>query len=117
LFIELNVLLLIYQIKNKHKMTTEKIKPNNIIDIPVIENYDLFERNRDKADAKNQDHCPCCGKAITNPRFFINSIYGGSAYPSDDQTIYDDAWVMGVGSECQKKFPEGYVYTIQIYKP
>lgn len=87
-----------------------KDKPKNIIEIPRIANYDMFERNRDNADSKRLDHCPCCGRAIPNAKFFINSIWGGHAYPSSDKTEYSDAWVMGVGSECQKKFPKGYVY-------
>lgn len=90
----------------------ENLEPKNIIDIPKISNYDMFERNRDKAEEQNFDHCPCCGRAIKNPTYFINSIYGGSAYPSDDKNQYSDAWVMGVGTECQKKFPKGYVFTL-----
>jgi hypothetical protein len=91
-------------------MTTTKT-PQGIIEIPTIENYDIFERNRDNADNKNLDHCPCCGKAITNPKYFINSIYGGDVYPAADKNQYNDAWVMGVGSECRKRFPAGYVMT------
>lgn len=88
-------------------------KPKDIIDIPVISNSDMFERNREKANSNDLEHCPCCGKAIKNPKYFINSIWGGSAYPSNDNTEYADAWVMGVGTECQKKFPKGYVFTIE----
>jgi hypothetical protein len=91
-------------------MTTHPKEPNNIISIPRISNEDMFESNRNRADDKNLDHCPCCGKAITNPQYFINSIYGGMAYPSEDKNEYSDAWVMGVGPECQKRFPEGYVF-------
>jgi hypothetical protein len=90
----------------------ENSEPKNIILIPRISNDDMFERNRDKADEQNFEHCPCCGRAIKNPTYFINSIYGGSAYPSDDKTEYNDAWIMGVGTECQKKFPKGYVFTV-----
>ncbi len=90
----------------------ENSEPKNIIDIPRIANYDMFERNRDRAEEQNFDHCPCCGRAIKNPTYFINSIYGGCAYPSDDKNQYSDAWVMGVGTECQKKFPQGYVFTV-----
>jgi hypothetical protein len=43
------------------KMTTENSTPKDIIDIPQIENYDLFERNREKADDLGEQHCPCCG--------------------------------------------------------
>lgn len=88
------------------------MKPSNIIDIPTIENYELYERNRAKSESQNLDFCPCCGKAITNPRFAINSIYGGNAYPADDTNEYSDAWVMLVGSECKKKFPKGYVFEL-----
>ena len=89
-----------------------KNQPTDIIDIPQIENYKMFESNRDKADSLNLDHCPCCGKAISNPKFFFNSIWGGSAYPASDKTQYADAWVMGVGAECRKKFPQGYIFTL-----
>jgi hypothetical protein len=94
-------------------MITEIKEPKNIIDIPRISNEDMFESNRENADSKNLNHCPCCGKAITNPQYFVNSIYGGSAYPSTDTNEYDNAWIMGVGSECQKKFPKGYIYTLK----
>jgi len=91
-------------------MTTTTTEPKGIFYIPTIANDDLFERNRDRADQEGFEHCPCCGKAIKNPQFFINSIYGGAAYPADDKNKYNDAWVMGVGTECQKKFPKGYVF-------
>jgi hypothetical protein len=90
----------------------KQLEPQNIIDIPTIDNWDMFETNRNNADAKHLEHCPCCGRAIPNAKYFINSIWGGCAYPSIDKTEYSDAWVMGVGTECRKKFPEGYVFTI-----
>jgi hypothetical protein len=90
-------------------MTTQ-LEPKNIIDIPKIENYELFNANQDRAFSKNIENCPCCGKGLINPKYFINSIYGGQAYPSSDTNTYSDAWVMAVGSECKKRFPEGYVY-------
>ncbi len=93
--------------------TIQQAEPENIITIPVISNDDLFERNRERAYEKNLESCPCCGKAIPNPKFFINSIYGGAAYKADDKNEYADAWVMGVGTECRKKFPEGYVFEIK----
>lgn len=86
-------------------------KPNNIIDIPIFNSFDSFERNKEKAESKNLQHCPCCGKAIENPKFFINSIYGGSMYPKNDKNEYRDSWVMGVGSECRKKISNEYVMT------
>ena len=86
--------------------------PNNIIEMPRISNIDMFERNRERANWTGLEHCPCCGRAIPNAKYFINSIYGGDAYPANDKNEYNDAWVMGVGSECRKKFPEGYVFTL-----
>ena len=71
----------------------------------------MFERNQEKAYEKNLESCPCCGKAITSSNYFINSIYGGNAYPANDTYEYQDSWPMMVGSECRKKFPEGYVFT------
>lgn len=91
---------------------THTSTPTNIIEIPTIDNYDMFQRNQERAYSLNLDHCPCCGKAITNPKYFINSIYGGSAYPANDKTDYSDVWVMGVGSECRKRFPTGYVFSL-----
>jgi len=88
-----------------------KKEPANIIFIPRISNDAMFSRNQEKAYNENLDHCPCCGKAITNPKYFINSIYGGGAYPSSDKNKYSDSWVMGIGSECKKKFPIGYIMT------
>jgi len=85
-------------------------EPNDIINIPTIDNYDMFDSNRDRADYMNMEHCPCCGKALKTPKYFINSIYGGAMYKADDKESYPDAWVMGVGSECRKKFPEGYIF-------
>lgn len=90
-----------------------KAVPTNIISIPTIDDSDKFDANRERAEEKNLNHCPCCGKAITNPQYFINSIWGGSAYPASDKKDYQDAWVMGVGSECQKRFPAGYVFKQQ----
>ncbi len=89
-----------------------KQEPKNIIDIPRIENSEMFDRNQERAYSLELNHCPCCGKSIPNPTYFINSIFGGCAYPADDKTEYSDAWVMGVGTECRKKFPKGYVYKI-----
>lgn len=87
------------------------MKPELIIDIPTLNDYEQFERNREKADSNNNEHCPCCGKEIKNPKFFINSIYGGCMYPKFDKTQYADAWVMGIGSECRKKLPKEYIMT------
>jgi hypothetical protein len=89
---------------------TTKLEPKNIIEIPTISNMDLFYSNQDRANEKNIDSCPCCGKAIKSSNYFINSIWGGSAYPATDKTEYDDAWQMAVGSECKNKFPDGYVF-------
>ena len=98
-----------YTKKLKNMATTQK--PTNIIQIPRISNSEMFDRNRERADELNLNHCPCCGKKITNPKYFINSIFGGAAYLAVDKNEYADAWVMGVGSECRKRFPAGYVMT------
>ena len=93
-------------------MNTElKTKPENIIDIPTFNSYEQFDKNRDKADRNENQHCPCCGKEIINAKYFINSIYGGAMYPKNDKREFADAWVMGVGSECRKKLPKEYVMT------
>jgi hypothetical protein len=94
---------------------TEDLK---VIPIPVIENQDLFDRNESRAYENSFEACPCCGKAIKNPQYFFHSVYGGMAYipltglgeHSDGQ--YDNTWIMGVGSECRKKFPQGYIFGI-----
>ena len=91
----------------------KKTTPDDVIDIPCIANYELLERNREKAYSKDLEACPCCGKALLKPKYFIKSIYGGAAYKADDDNEYNDAWVMGVGSECRKKFPEGYVFELE----
>lgn len=92
-------------------MSNVKQQPNNIIDIPRISDWDLYDRNREKADGNGNEHCPCCGKEIKNPKFFINSIWGGSTYLKNDKFEYPDTWVMGIGSECRKKLPVDYVMT------
>lgn len=92
------------------KFTKELEKELQMIDIPRILSFDLFESNLEKAQTQGLDSCPCCGKAIKNARYFINSAFGGCAYLSKDKNEYDDCWVMAVGSECRKKFPEGYVF-------
>jgi hypothetical protein len=94
-------------------MTTQ-LTPTNIINIPRIDNDELFEKNEEKASMEGFEHCPCCGKAIKNPKFFFKSIYGSCAYPSSGPSVelVNDAWVMGVGSECQKRFPKGYIFQI-----
>ena len=87
------------------------MEPNSIINIPTISNDEMFEKNCEKAYTNNNEHCPCCGKEIKNPKYFINSIYGGCAYPKHDKNEYNDAWVMAVGTECRKKFPSEYIMT------
>jgi hypothetical protein len=87
-------------------------EPSSLIQIPIIDNYELYKSNRGKAERKNLEYCPCCGKAIKKAKFHINSIYGGMAYPASDKDTYSDSWVMAVGTECRKKFPEGYVFTL-----
>ncbi len=90
----------------------ENREPKNIIDFPVIDNYEMFEANREKADEQNLEHCPFCGKAIKNPKYFIRSIWGGSMYPANDLNEYNDSWIICVGSECRKKLPKDYVFQI-----
>ncbi len=87
------------------------MKPESIIDIPTISNDEIFKMNRKRAESNMNDFCPCCGKEIKNPKYFINSIYGGCAYPKHDKNEYNDAWVMAVGTECRKKFPSEYIMT------
>jgi len=85
------------------------MEPNNTISIPILTDWSKFEANQERAYEQNLDHCSCCGKAIKNPQYFIQSIYGGSMYPKADKQFYNDAWVMGIGSECRKKLPIEYV--------
>lgn len=92
-------------------MTTQNQKPENVIDIPTLNDWKTFEKNREKAYSNGNEHCPCCGKEIKNPKYFINSIYGSDMYPKHDKREYPNAWVMGVGSECRKKLPIDYVMT------
>lgn len=85
--------------------------PKNIIDIPTIASS-KFDANLEKYEANFEsfyDSCPCCGKGIKEPKFMINSIYGGQMYPANDTNTYKDAWQMPVGSECVKKIPKEYV--------
>jgi hypothetical protein len=91
-------------------MENIKHKPSDIIEIPTLNSFEQFEKNREKADLKGNEHCPCCGKEIKNPKYFINSIYGGDMYPANDKNEYNDAWIIGVGSECRKKLPKEYVF-------
>ena len=88
-------------------MTNE---PKNIISIPRISN-EMFATNQEKYynDQENfYGNCACCGKGIKEPKFFINTIWGGDMYPADDTNEYDDAWTMPIGSECVKKVPFEY---------
>ena len=94
------------------KFTEEKEKELKLIDIPRTINDISFERNRERSDGLDLPHCPCCGRPIQNPKYFFNSAFGGSAYLSIDKTEYDDCWIMGVGPECMKKFPVGYIFEI-----
>jgi hypothetical protein len=93
-------------------MTREKEIELKMISIPSIDDMDLFKRNQERAYQKGFDCCPVCGRAITNPKYFFNSAYGGCAYLAIDRAEYDDCWVMGVGPECMKKFPAGYIFTL-----
>ena len=87
------------------------VAKENIIDIPMIKDLNRFDKSRNRAEKAGFEHCPCCGKAIKNKKYFINSAYGGSAYPAKHkEENISDCWVMAVGSECRKKFPKGYVF-------
>ena len=85
-----------------------------MISIPMISDWDLFDSRRDKAWQEDLESCPCCGKVIKNPQYFIHSAFGGKVYiPDGEETkagMLDDTWEMAVGSECRKKFPAGYVF-------
>lgn len=90
-------------------MTNE---PKNIIEIPTMTNLALREKNYNhflQNEAKFQDHCACCGKGIKEPKFWINTIYGGDMYPANDMNQYNDSWQMAVGNECVKKIPTEYI--------
>jgi len=91
------------------KFTKEHAEKLKSITIPTIENWERFEKEQNKAWENNLESCPCCGKAIKNERYFVRSVFGGSAYLKHDATEFHDAWPMAVGSECRKKFPDGYV--------
>lgn len=90
-----------------------KDEPKNIISIPRIAN-DKYTKNQSKY-YNNQvsfyGSCACCGQGIKEPKFFINTIWGGDMYPADDTNEYNDAWTMPIGSECVKKVPTEYTIT------
>jgi hypothetical protein len=87
------------------------MQPIKIMDIPALNDYETFKKNKRNAELKKIEYCPCCGKGIKTPKYFINSIWGGSMYPAIDKTQYNDSWIMSVGSECRKKLPKEYVMT------
>jgi hypothetical protein len=92
------------------EMTNE---PKNIISIPRIESK-MFAKNQEKYYANQESFygtCACCGQGIKEPKFFINTIWGGDMYPANDTNEYDDAWAMPIGSECVKKVPTEYRIT------
>lgn len=84
-------------------------QPNSFFDIPRFTSDETFDKWREIADTKNLNHCPCCGKPIPNPKYFIRSIFGGCMYAKTDLNNYSDAWVMAIGSECRKKIPAEFV--------
>lgn len=96
-------------LSNQKQMRNE---PQNIIDIPRIENIKKYISNSQQYD-ENYDlfvgQCPCCGKGIKQAKFFVNNIYGGSMYPANDTAEYQDAWLSPVGSECIKRIPTEYI--------
>lgn len=89
-----------------------KNEPKNIISIPKMENAVLLENNKnayEKNYSKFYGQCPCCGKGIAEPKYFINSIWGSDMYPANDKNEYDDAWAMPIGNECKKRIPQEYL--------
>lgn len=92
------------------QITPEIKQQIKLIDIPTIE-WSKLVSNRDKAEEAHAEHiCPCCGRELTNLRYYINSAYGGCVYIPIDESVYADTWQMFVGPECMKKFPAGYVF-------
>lgn len=95
------------------QLTKELEEKFGMLDIPEIDDYQRYEHNKEKADERHLEHCPICGRAIPNPTYFFNSAYGGAMFvATEDADLYADCWVMGVGSECRKKLPKGYVFEI-----
>ena len=93
------------------KTNTMQNQPENTIEIPKMQNLELYKKNQESYSNNSENFygpCACCGKGIKEPKFFINSIWGGDMYPANDQSEYDDAWQMPVGSECIKKIPMDY---------
>jgi len=85
---------------------TMQNQPNETIEIPRVSS-EMFAANQAKYHSDHENFygpCACCGKGIKEPKFFINTIWGGDMYPANDQSEYDDAWQMPVGSECIKKY-------------
>jgi hypothetical protein len=85
-------------------------QPKNTIEIPRI-SQSKYNDNQEKYSANHESFygsCACCGKGIKEPKFFINTIWGGDMYPADDTNEYNDAWTMPIGSECVKKVPTEY---------
>lgn len=96
-----------------------ELKTLGLIKIPEPIDYKAYERNQNLAYKKGFEACPCCGRAIKNPQYFFHSAFGGMAYiPStglgeEHDNQYPDTWIMGVGTECRKRFPEGYIFKLQ----
>ena len=87
-----------------------KNEPQNIISIPRIDGA-KFAKNQEKYYGNQNSFygsCACCGQGIKEPKFFINTIWGGEMYPANDTNEYDDAWTMPIGNECVKKVSEEY---------
>jgi hypothetical protein len=88
--------------------------PQSIVDIPTIANA-KFKANQEKYYENANDfygYCACCGKGIKQPKFLMNTIYGGCMYPAADENVYDDAWEMPIGNECVKRIPKEYVIKV-----
>ena len=82
-------------------------EPKNITDIPQSSSYQ--ENSKNFNSSKFQYKCACCGKGLNEPKFFINTIWGGSMYPANDNNQYNDSWQMPIGNDCIKRIPTEYI--------
>jgi len=94
--------------KNEQNMINE---PINAIAIPQLpqSRFEANQRGYYSNESEFYNYCACCGKGVKEPKFMINTIWGGSMYPANDNQKYNDAWTMPVGSECIKKIPTEYI--------
>lgn len=95
--------------QNEQNMKNQE--PKLLMSIPQTDSFDANQEKYDSNYEKFDDCCAVCGKGLKNPKFQINTIWGGSMYPANDKTIYDDAWPMSVGNDCIKRIPKEYIIT------